>query len=378
MHTYTIRDHLLHIDGVPVSFRETPNCGGRMRPSLVVLHDTAGRLMPGSSVDWLCNPAARASAHLVIERDGSVTQLAEFDRVTWHAGVSTWDGVKGVNGRSIGIELTNPGRLTPRGTGKAAAWFGEVYDIAATGIEARTTTEHGDGLWMPYTAAQIDALERILAAIEAAYPIREVLGHFQVAAGRKVDPTPLLPDHILGISPGADPQAADPLVQAAQTRLDELGYTPGLADGDAGPRTAAATHAFQRENGLTPTGTLDGHTRAALEAPAAKPMPTGARADITAADLAKSSRTIAEQTRAQLEGWLQVVTGLKGVVLAVLTLLTETGRDVLAALGPGGVLALGAALLVVFGGLAVMRSGRTISYRVDDARTGKHLGGTRV
>lgn len=372
--TYSVRDHRLCRDGAPVAYRETPNAGGRLKPSLVVLHDTAGRLTPGSSVAWLCDPAAKASAHLVIERDGAVTQLLPFDRVAWHAGVSSWGGISGVNGRAIGIEIVNPGCLASRGAGKAVAWFGEVYDCAAWGIEQRTTPEHGAGLWMPYAREQIAALEAILAALEAAYPIREVVGHYQVSPGRKVDPNPLLPEHILGVTPGAAPVVPDPAVQAAQTRLDELGYHAGNADGDAGTRTAAAVWTFQRENGLAATGTLDGQTRAVLHGDTAKPMAAGAREDISAADLAGKSRTVAEQTKAQFEGWLQVATGFKTAIVAMLTLLTETGRDVLAALGPGGVLAMVAVVLLGFGGLMVLRASRTIAYRVEDARTGRNLG----
>ena len=116
----------LTIAGKAAPFVRTPNQGGRLEPTLIVLHDTAGRLAKGSSVAWLCNPKAKASAHLVVERDGSVTQLVEFDRVAWHAGQSSWRGRSGCNAFAIGIEIVNPGKLT--GTPKkATAWFGESY-----------------------------------------------------------------------------------------------------------------------------------------------------------------------------------------------------------------------------------------------------------
>ena len=87
--------------GAPSYGRRTQ--GGRLEPTLIVLHDTAGRLAKGSSVAWLCNPKAKASAHLVVERDGSVTQLAEFDPpVAWHAGQSSWRGRSGCNAFAIG------------------------------------------------------------------------------------------------------------------------------------------------------------------------------------------------------------------------------------------------------------------------------------
>src|SRR5205085_2232688 len=67
------------------------------------------------AVDWLCNPDADASAHLVIGRDGSLTQLAGFDHITWHAGESQWDGLVDMNRHAFGIELDNAGRLLKEG-----------------------------------------------------------------------------------------------------------------------------------------------------------------------------------------------------------------------------------------------------------------------
>jgi len=59
---------------------------------------------------------------------------------------------------------------------------------------------------------------------------------------------------------------------ALQTRLEELGYKPGPADGRAGPRTQGAVRAFQSGAGLDPTGAVDPPTAAALAA--ATPVPT--------------------------------------------------------------------------------------------------------
>ena len=50
------------------------------------------------------------SSHLLIERDGRVTQFVNFDERAWHAGVSAWGAITDVNSNSIGIELSNPGQ----------------------------------------------------------------------------------------------------------------------------------------------------------------------------------------------------------------------------------------------------------------------------
>jgi N-acetylmuramoyl-L-alanine amidase len=180
----------LTIAGKAAPFVRTPNQGGRLEPTLIVLHDTAGRLAKGSSVAWLCNPKAKASAHLVVERDGSVTQLVEFDRVAWHAGQSSWRGRSGCNAFAIGIEIVNPGKLT--GTPKkATAWFGESYG-PEFGIARASSSIHGNGCWMPYTEDQLRTVERLIAALAREYPIGEVVAHHDISPGRKVDTTPLM------------------------------------------------------------------------------------------------------------------------------------------------------------------------------------------
>jgi N-acetylmuramoyl-L-alanine amidase len=69
-----IKNHRL-VDG---DQRETPNCGGIIEPKYLVFHFTAGSSAEGS-VEWLCNPDATASAHIVVGRDGKITQLAPFN-----------------------------------------------------------------------------------------------------------------------------------------------------------------------------------------------------------------------------------------------------------------------------------------------------------
>jgi N-acetylmuramoyl-L-alanine amidase len=83
--TYAVKSHRLHQDGASVPFRATPNKGGPITPAVIVLHDTAGRLDQEGSVAWLCDKAARASAHFVISRAGEIVQLAPTTVATWHA-----------------------------------------------------------------------------------------------------------------------------------------------------------------------------------------------------------------------------------------------------------------------------------------------------
>lgn len=86
----------------PLVQRRTPNQSSRNGHEVthLVWHATAGAYAP--SVSWLCNPAADASAHLVIREDGcEVTQLVHLDAKAWHA--VAW------NGFSVGVEHASPG-----------------------------------------------------------------------------------------------------------------------------------------------------------------------------------------------------------------------------------------------------------------------------
>ena len=65
-----IKAHKLYeSDGSQVQFKKSPNQSGIIKPRFLVMHYTAGSSAT-SSVNWLLNPAAKASAHLVIGRDG--------------------------------------------------------------------------------------------------------------------------------------------------------------------------------------------------------------------------------------------------------------------------------------------------------------------
>jgi N-acetylmuramoyl-L-alanine amidase len=168
----------------------SPNQGGPLAdPKYLVLHYTAGASL-ASSVSWLCNPQAKASAHVVIGRDGSVVQLVAFDKVAWACGVSEWKGVKGLNGCSVSIELDNCGPL------KAS---GGVYRSVSTGIivepENVYTGKHANGgtfnFWETYTPEQLETCKRVCYDVKTICPsIVEIVGHDDIAPGRKWDPGP--------------------------------------------------------------------------------------------------------------------------------------------------------------------------------------------
>ncbi|KAA5607546.1 N-acetylmuramoyl-L-alanine amidase [Roseospira marina] len=137
----------------------SPNHDARpagQRIELLVLHYT-GMRTGAEALARLCDPAAKVSAHYMVEEDGRVFHLVPEARRAWHAGVSHWRGRGDVNGRAIGVEIVNPGH------------------------------EFG---YRPFPEPQMAAVEALCRDIVArhALPPNAVVGHADVAPTRKEDP----------------------------------------------------------------------------------------------------------------------------------------------------------------------------------------------
>jgi N-acetylmuramoyl-L-alanine amidase len=183
--------------------RPSPNQDerGGAAVDMLVLHYT-GMQSGADALARLCDPAARVSAHYMIDEDGAVYALVPEERRAWHAGISYWAGAKDINARSIGIEIVNPGH------------------------------EFG---YRPFPDAQIASLIIVTRDILArhAIPPWRVLGHSDVAPARKDDPGELFPwarlaDCGIGLwpSPGNDPGDSDPGEAAVPGLLAHYGYDP--------------------------------------------------------------------------------------------------------------------------------------------------------
>ncbi len=96
----------------------------------------------------------QVSAHLLIRRDGTITQFVPFEERAWHAGISTFNGKGNCNDFSIGIELEGTDQLA-------------------------------------YTEVQYLELSRCCRSLIHKYPLittDNIVGHSDVAPGRKTDP----------------------------------------------------------------------------------------------------------------------------------------------------------------------------------------------
>ncbi|MBA3034008.1 MAG: 1,6-anhydro-N-acetylmuramyl-L-alanine amidase AmpD [Gammaproteobacteria bacterium] len=111
------------------------------------------RLDPAAHPYFAGIAGQRVSAHFFIRRDGRVTQFVSCCERAWHAGVSCWLERERCNDFSLGIEL------------------------------------EGDDQ-SDFAALQYQALNRVLATLQRHYPIEDIVGHADIASGRKTDPGP--------------------------------------------------------------------------------------------------------------------------------------------------------------------------------------------
>ena len=204
--------------------RPSPNHGPRPDGSpidMLILHYT-GMLTTEQALQRLCEPQAKVSAHYLIDEDGTVLQLVDEDRRAWHAGQASWAGESDINSCSIGIELVNPGHA-----------FG----------------------YRPFPETQMRALEVVCLEILAHHPIptHRVLGHSDVAPGRKEDPGelfdwPRLARAGIGIWPERCPMPDHyPVSSMAEIQhdLSRLGYAVEV-NGQMDYQTRSVLLAFQR------------------------------------------------------------------------------------------------------------------------------------
>ena len=167
----------------------------------LVLHYTDTK-SARDALDILCDPEREVSAHYLLDEDGTVYQLVPEARRAWHAGVSFWRGDRDVNSSSIGIEIQNPG---------------ERFGLK------------------PFPEVQLSALIPLCRDIIERHRLEpvNVVGHSDIAPGRKRDPGPLFPwARLAAARIGLWPQGIEGDAPAKGLREDliALGYDPESRD----------------------------------------------------------------------------------------------------------------------------------------------------
>jgi N-acetylmuramoyl-L-alanine amidase len=202
----------------PVRDRLSPNHDRRGEPAridMLVLHYT-GMTSAAAAIDRLRDPAARVSAHYVVEENGMIWRLVAEMRRAFHAGRSCWQGESDLNTVSVGIEIVNPGH------------------------------EWG---YRAFPEMQMLSVEWLCRELVRRYPIppHRVVGHSDIAPERKADPGELFDWQRLaragvGIWPPASPPQPRIVVDRAASLADlaAIGYCTTV------PSQLPSLIAFQR------------------------------------------------------------------------------------------------------------------------------------
>jgi N-acetylmuramoyl-L-alanine amidase len=199
-HTLTVLAALAALAGCagpPIDTRYSALSQGP-RVDMVVIHYTA--LDFDESLRVLTQQVV--SSHYLVDADPpTIYRLVPEDRRANHAGVSAWDRRQLLNMSSIGIEIVNPGRIQ--------APDGERY--------------------APYPPQQIDAVVALLRDIVGRWgiPKERVVGHADIAPGRKQDPGPMFPWKRLadeGLAVWFDEARAAALRPQYERQLPELAW----------------------------------------------------------------------------------------------------------------------------------------------------------
>ncbi|MEO6280766.1 N-acetylmuramoyl-L-alanine amidase [Roseateles sp.] len=220
------------------------------RALYIVLHYTV--------IDWekslkVLTTGGQVSAHYLV-RDNPVASYALVDenRRAWHAGLSYWAGNTNLNSASIGIEIVNAGFVdTPAG---------RVY--------------------APFPQAQIDEVIALVRDIQQRHNVKpeRIIGHADIAPGRKQDPGPNFPWKQLADA-GLIPWPDGPLVMVKmlehevaprevgwlQERLARIGYNVSRS-GQMDVPTKEVVATFQMKyRPRDISGAVDAETAALIE-----------------------------------------------------------------------------------------------------------------
>lgn len=136
----------------------SPNFNARKAQLIVLHHTSIGDATAALRVLRTRNSEGPVSAHYLVEMDGRIDQLVDERQRAWHAGAARWGDMTDINSSSIGIEIDNDG-------------------VSA------------------FPPAQIQALIALLGDVTSrlGIPRQDVVGHSDIAPGRKNDPSALFP-----------------------------------------------------------------------------------------------------------------------------------------------------------------------------------------
>ncbi|MFC3911985.1 N-acetylmuramoyl-L-alanine amidase [Pseudaeromonas sharmana] len=155
----------------------SPNQDSRIR--YLIVHYTQAD--DARALQLLTTAGSGVSAHYLLSTPGpdgkpTLYALLPESQRAWHAGRSSWHHQTAMNDRSLGIEVVNSGYQPADARGPLMTRY-----------------------WPPFPQSQLHALASLLQQLSDRYhiPPQNLLGHSDIAPGRKVDPGPAFPWHYL-------------------------------------------------------------------------------------------------------------------------------------------------------------------------------------
>jgi N-acetylmuramoyl-L-alanine amidase len=191
--TYSVVKHLL-VDSTGHAVNPIPanSLSPGLSPRLIVLHFTVTGSAKSAAEYWASPENRTSSAHILIDRDGTVIQTIPFDFIAHHVGPGSYKGITSLNQCSIGIDLANWGELRRVDNQWRVAGINKT--VPETEVFKEPGKEKDSVGWHNYTDEQIQTTIKICRALVTAYPeIEDIVGHEAVSPGRKTDPGPAFP-----------------------------------------------------------------------------------------------------------------------------------------------------------------------------------------
>lgn len=168
-------------------FNTNNKSAGVNKKIYIVEHYTASGNIEQAIKTLTGQNGSKVSVHFIISRTGEIIQIGTPDDILWHAGESKYEGLTGLNKYSIGIENINWGILTKKGN-KYYTWTNVEIPEEEIYIDSKGNIFH------TYTHAQLEANLELCKYLVSKYPsIKKIVGHSDIAEGRKLDPSEAFP-----------------------------------------------------------------------------------------------------------------------------------------------------------------------------------------
>jgi len=160
---------------------------------MIIIKSTTNQVV--NEAGYINGNETTSPAHVLIDRDGLVTQFIPFNKQTGHHLGGSWEGIKDLTSRSIIMVFENHGRLE-----KQADHF-----ISNQGVKIETTdvftgihqNEESLSYWQKFTENQVLIAEKIIRCLTSAYQVKYILGYEEVCPGLQTDPGPAFPLEIM-------------------------------------------------------------------------------------------------------------------------------------------------------------------------------------